>query len=73
MHIVILFYVFACEYNCTYFPKQLGAVGVLAVLIEGRWLSAATAEPSACSKLLYLIGQTRCRLQKHIVKLMFLA
>ena len=34
------------------FPKELSAVGVLAVLLESRWTSLATVEPSPFAKLL---------------------
>ena len=46
------------------FPQTDLSVGVLAVLVESWCNRLATVEPSACAKLLYLIGQTRCRLQK---------
>ena len=64
---------FKCRSNSgpNLFPKQLGAVGVLAVLTVGQWSQPATTEPSAFSKLLYLIGQRWCHLQKHKVKLLF--
>ena len=61
-----------CSIN-VFIPQTDLSVGVLAVLVEGRWSSLAAPEPSKRSKLLYLIGQTRCHLQKHTVKLIFLA